>query len=312
MTESLHIKYRPHSWGEVIGQDVIVKALSKMIERQSSQAFVLTGSSGVGKTSLARIAAVEFGCLQKDLLEIDAATYTGIDAMRQVQETLQYLPFGQGAKRAVIIDEAHMLSKSAWNSLLKPIEEPPKHVCWFFCTTESSKIPNTIKTRCATFTLKLIPEKILGELFDNICESEKINLTDDIGDLIIREANGSARQMLVNLEACHGAKSTKEAAAILETALQSDVVLELCRFIINASGSWTKVMNIISKLDGENPESVRIIIVNYLASALKAPKSDKEALRLLEIMDSFSSPYVSSERMAPLLLSIGRVIFAGR
>jgi DNA polymerase III gamma/tau subunit len=310
MTDVLHKKYRPKTFAEVVGQAPVTSSLSKMIERRASQAFLFSGPSGTGKTTLARIAANKLGCTPTNIIEIAAAKFTGVEDMRQLQDGLQYRPFGKSTQKSFILDECHRLSRQAWDSLLKVVEEPPDHITWFLCTTEVNKVPDTIKTRCAAFTLKSVKDEYLGELLDRICEREKLDLPGDVGDLIIKQAQGSPRQMLVNLELCRDCKNKKQASDLLRTALQSDATLELCRFLMNG-GSWIKGMGIVSKLDDESPESVRILVTNYVGVALKNAKTEKEACFLLSILEAFAAPYNTSERMAPLLLSIGRVLYNG-
>lgn len=309
MSNALHIKYRPKSFKTVVGQDAVVSSLSKVIERGGSHSFLLSGPSGCGKTTLARICAKVLGCEVKDILEIDAATYTGIDDMRQVQETLKYKPLGVGTRKAIIIDECHSLSRQAWQSLLKATEEPPEHVFWFFCTTEPAKVPATIKTRAASFTLKSCSDKDLTRVIERVCKKEEIKLNSGILEVILKEAFGSVRQSLVNLELVRDAPDKQTAASILRSAVESDATLELCRFLVKG-GSWAKAVAIVAKLEDENPESVRIVVMNYLSAVLKGAKSDKQALPTLQLMEAFSTPYNASERLAPLLLSIGRALYA--
>jgi DNA polymerase III gamma/tau subunit len=308
MTTVLHVAYRPKTFEEVIGQGPVVKSLKKLIAEGRSQAFLLSGPSGTGKTTLARIAATALGCDHQDIMEIDAATHTGVDAMRSIQEILRYKPFGKSQVRAVIIDEAHGLSRQSWESLLKVIEEPPAHVVWFFCTTQIAKVPVTIKTRCSAFALKAVNESELLTLLDDVCKEEGIDIPDDVADAVVSEANGSPRQMLVNLALCSSCKSRKEASKLLQVAMETDATLELCRFLMRP-GSWVKCVGILEKLDGENPEGVRIIVCNYLGSVIKNAKSDKAAIAAMEMLSEFSQPYNQAEGMAPLYLSIGRVIF---
>jgi DNA polymerase III subunit gamma/tau len=310
MTEPLHTKHRPIKFDQVVGQDAVVASMQKIIERRTSRSFLLHGPSGTGKTTLARIGAKALGCLSKDILEIDAASRTGVDDMRQVQETLRYKPFGKGTNRAIIIDEVHRLSKQAFDSMLKTIEEPPPHIAWFLCTTELGKVPETIKTRCTAFNLKAVPDQILGELYERIIEKEKLGISIDVADIIIREANGSPRQMLVNLEICREAKTKKVASELLHAALQSDATRELCQFLLKG-GSWLKAMSLVAKLEDENPESIRIIIANYMAAVAKKASSEREACNVLRILDAFAEPFNQSEKAAPLIVAIGRVLFAG-
>lgn len=307
--EKLANKYRPRNWGEVIGQNVQVKQLQRIVEKGGADCFLFIGPSGCGKTTLARIAARELGVTSIGLIEVDAATNTGIEKMRELQEPLNYRSFGGGG-RAVIIDECHALSKAAWQSLLKSTEEPNPDVYWFFCTTEPGKVPATIKTRAATFTLTSVSDRELGALFDEICELEKLDPPGDVADMIIREAHGSPRQMLTNLAVCDGIESAKEAAALLQTIAELDTAIELCRYLVKG-GSWASAMAIVARMgDDVNPEGIRIVVCNYMASCIKGARAEKEVPRFLNILDAFAVPYNQSEKMAPLYLSLGRILFS--
>ena len=310
MSENLITKYRPQSFADVIGQDAVVRSLIGICRRKDTQVFLFSGPSGCGKTTLARIVAKEYGVEDKSVMELDAASRTGVDDMRQLQEILQYRPFGDSGKRALILDECHALSKQAFDSLLKSLEDPPAHIVWCFCTTNPSKIPKTLQTRCTKFDLKEVSDKDLGDLYDFICDEEKINLPGDVGDLLIREAKGSPRQLLSNLVVARTARNKKEAAELLKTAIETDASLELCQFIANGNGSWSKCMGLLNKLEGDNPESIRILVANYLGSCLKNSKSDEAAVAFMTRLDAFSTPYIGTDGMAPLLLSIGRALFA--
>jgi DNA polymerase III gamma/tau subunit len=305
--KTLHTKYRPKRFQDVIGQDAIVASLAKIIEQRKSQAFLFSGPSGTGKTTLARIAARGLGCKNAaDIMEVDAATFASVEAMREITKVTHYMPLLGSEHRAIIIDEADALSRQAWQSLLKSVEEPPAHVTWFFCTTEAGKVPRTIKTRCTSFTLNSVSDNDLRQLLSRVVGAESIKLSDAIADLVIKEAHGSPRQLLVNLEICRTVTDHKVAATILKSAIDSDATIELCHFVING-GSWTKAMTILGKLSDQSPESVRIVVCNYIGAAIKSAKTDAEACRLLQILDAFATSYHQSDG-----LSIGRALFGGQ
>lgn len=306
--DALYNKYRPDTFELVLGQNAVVKALERVLKKGTSRAFVFAGPSGVGKTTLARISATYAGCTRINRVEIDAALNTGVDAMRKVAEAIRYVPMGKGAKKAVIVDEAHRLSGQAWDSLLKAVEEAPKHALWFFCTTNGAKLPATLKTRCVWLSLVSVSDRDIRRLVDDVASEEKIRVSESVVDLIVRQAHGSPRQALVNLAACDGVKDKKEAAEILHTALSSDATIELCRFMLRP-GSWVKLMSIITKLDGQSPEGLRIIVCNYYASVLKRASSERDVTHALSVLEAFSQEYNQAEGMAPLFLSVGRVMY---
>lgn len=302
MTEPLHLKFRPSKWEHVVGHGPAVKALRGVIDRKESHTFLFSGPSGVGKTTLARLAAKALGARPEDVIDIDAADKTGVDDMRAVKELAAYRPFGTAVGRYYIVDECHRLSGAAWDTLLKVTEEPPDHVYWFFCTTLVSKVPATMRTRCTQFALKSLSEAELDALLSDICGAEKLTFSDQRRELIVEQAHGSARQLLQNISLVCTIESNKEAAEILRTAVQSEPVLELCRMLVKGGGSWQAAMNIYRKLDGQSPEGVRIQVCNYMAKAIVDTKQPEY---LLHVLDVFASPYNDAEKGAPLLLSIG-------
>lgn len=307
MNLPLHQKYRPSDLSMVVGQSAAVNAISKILKREDVKTFLLSGPSGTGKTTLARIIAAKLGC--SSIIEVDAATNSGVDATRALQDTAQFVPFGASKRRAIIIDEAHALSKQSWSSLLKSIEEPPAFMLWFFCTTELSKVPTTIKTRCAAFGLREVDTTSLRRLLTDVCRAEHIKLAVGIEDHLIRSSHGSPRQLLVNLALVRDAPNRKEAVELLRVVEEGDATIELCRFLLKG-GSWSTAMKIYDKLKANSPEGVRIIVCNYMASVLKGTTSDDKAQGILQVLDAFSEPFNNSENSAPLLLAIGRALYA--
>ncbi|HZB68902.1 MAG TPA: DNA polymerase III subunit gamma/tau, partial [Sphingomicrobium sp.] len=215
-------KYRPQTFHELIGQNAMVKTLANAIERgRIAHAFLLTGVRGVGKTSTARLVAKALNCVGPDgqggptidpcgvcehcvaiaegrhidVIEMDAASHTGVDDVREIIEAVRYASVSARYK-IYIIDEVHMLSKNAFNALLKTLEEPPEHVKFLFATTEVAKVPVTVLSRCQRFDLRRIAADKLADHFAEIARAEQVEVDPEALAMIARAAEGSARDGL--------------------------------------------------------------------------------------------------------------------
>ena len=308
----LHVRYRPVVLADVVGQASAVKALKSLLSgRSRPHSYLFTGPSGVGKTTLARILADECSVQPHNVLEIDAATYSGIDSMKQIKAMAESRGFGGNPNKLLIIDECHSLSKQAWQSWLKIIEEPPEHLYIAFCTTEIAKVPKTIKTRCQAFDLKLVGTKDIVRLLDEIIFAEGDDVTKLGGDsirAIATKADGSVRQAIVYLQSVLHCGSKAEVLKVLDSVdPESDEAFQIVRAIVN-NNSFMKVKNMVGALEQDNVEGIRIVVMNYAASALLKTKDKDKAGWFLEVMDEFSEPFDSNLKKAPLLLAAGRLL----
>ena len=232
--QALARKWRPKRFADLVGQDHVVRALTNALERgRLHHAYLLTGTRGVGKTTIARLLAKSLNCATGvtatpcgvcpacididagrfvDLLELDAASNTGIDNMREILDNARYAPT-VGRYKVYLIDEVHMLSKAAFNSMLKTLEEPPEHVKFILATTDPQKIPVTVLSRCLQFNLKVLPAAQIAARLADILRAEDIAFDDSALALIAHSARGSMRDALSVLDQAiaYGAGEVREA-----------------------------------------------------------------------------------------------------
>lgn len=266
MSQALYRKYRSRSLDEVLGQDHVTSILRRSLEQgKIAHAYLLTGPRGVGKTSVARILAHEINHLpydddssNLDIIEIDAASNNGVDDIRALREKAQVAPVS-APKKVYIIDEVHMLSKSAFNALLKTLEEPPEHVVFILATTDADKLPATILSRVQQFFFHPIPTEIMTRQLMNIAKKEGFAIEKDAARLIAERSRGGFRDSI----------STLDQLSILATSdqpLTANMVTEYlglsdATMLGNLLDSYPsddneKVLNIFQELENSGANSV--------------------------------------------------------
>ncbi len=197
---ALYRKYRPETFTELVGQDHIVKTIHGALKSGNiAHAYLLSGPRGTGKTTIARIIASELNTSVNDIYEMDAASNRKIEDARDIRESVRTMPFDSKYK-VYILDEVHMLTKEAWNALLKTIEEPPAHVIFILATTELEKVPETIVSRCQTFILKKPTEATLASYISNIAKKEGFQIEKGGSEIIALLSEGSFRDALGTLQ----------------------------------------------------------------------------------------------------------------
>lgn len=291
-------KYRPKDLNDLIGQDILAKSLRSCLNsKKVPHAFLFHGIRGIGKTTTARILARCLCCIgpdgktditsspcgncrscvamdkdqHLDIMEFDAASRTGVDDIREVIEATQYSPV-LGRYKIFIIDEVHMLSKSAFNALLKTLEEPPAHVKFIFATTEVQKVPETVLSRCMAFRLHPVSSDALAEYLIAIAQKEDFILEKDAAHLIAEESEGSVR----------------DALSILEQAL-----------MIAAETKQISLDNVLNMLGGATSSDVKTLLKLILTA-----KTHEALAKSEELFSKGTDPYVLFKNMQNVLYKI--------
>ena len=230
--QTLYRAYRPHTFDEVRGQDHIVKALEGAIKnKRTAHAYLFSGGRGTGKTTVARILARELGVSDKDLYEMDAASNRGIDDIRELREGVWMMPF-ESPYKFYIIDEAHMLTKEAWNALLKTLEEPPAHCIFVLATTEREKVPDTIQSRCEVYSFKSPTREMLADTIADTAKTEGYTLEKAAAELIALLAEGSFRDALSILQKVITSSGDKKISIVEVETISGAPKGELVRTIV--------------------------------------------------------------------------------
>ena len=308
-------KYRSQDFESLIGQDVLVKTLTTAINTgRIAHAYIFTGIRGTGKTSTARILAKALNCLSSDhatskpccecencraiaagqhidVMEIDAASHTGVDNMREILDAALYRPTNARYK-VYIIDEVHMLSTSAFNALLKTLEEPPAHVIFILATTEIRKVPVTILSRCQRFDLARVPVETLKKHFAWIAEQEKIELSDGANELLARAADGSVRDGLSLLDqAIAQTGGHVDEGAVLDMLKRTDrgTVVNFMKTVL--SGDVNAALNKLDEIYNNGADLTMLLndMMEWTHWATRMYPS-------LRLQDVTSSPYTADQR----------------
>jgi DNA polymerase III subunit gamma/tau len=278
---ALYRTYRPQDFGEVVGQDAIVRTLTNAIAAgQVRQAYLFAGPRGTGKTSMARILAKSLNCAQGptatpdnvcnacvtiangtslDVIEMDAASQRGIDDIREIRERVVLQP-AEGRYKVYILDEAHQLTDAAWNALLKLIEEPPPHLLFVFCTTDLAKVLPTVRSRCQTFAFARprLPEIV--RYLRRVADGEGIDAPDAALSLIARSARGSFRDAVSTLDQLAAATErtiTVQAVLQLLGAVEEESLFRLCDLVVD--GDTAGALTLVEELSEQGQDLGRLV-----------------------------------------------------
>lgn len=310
MTKALYRKYRPLKLADVVGQDDTIRQLQTQLTNQKiSHGYLFVGARGCGKTSVARIFAHEINHFDYqlednyvDIIEIDAAVFTMVENIRELRDKAMLAPT-TGKYKVYIIDEIHMLSKNAFNALLKILEEPPEHIVFIFATTNPEKIPATILSRVQIFHFKLADKSVMQPFLENICQEEGINIEKDALSLLIEQGGGSFRDslsILDQLSNLHADKST------LITTEEVSSALGVPKQIL--------IQELLTSYEQENVDQIRSLVEELInqgnkaegiaASIIKAIVQNPTAknLHLIEKLYAVNGEFASAKLIVALIL----------
>jgi DNA polymerase III gamma/tau subunit len=300
-------RYRPDSWDTIIGHEEIMRALQRSLDSDSAPAaFLFSGPAGIGKTSTARIVA---GNANAEVIEIDAASHSGVDDMRELVNLGSHMALSGEGMRAIIIDECHALSKAAWQAVLKILEEPPSHLMIILCTTELAKVPESIRTRCFHVALKPLRNADIEMLVEIVAGAEGWTVANDVMEAVVIAATGQPRKALSLLQAVHDCEDREEVKRIIALNETTDDMLELFRAIVGRK-PWGLVRGMLERIEDDAWESASVAGSRYIMSVLVKTEDELQAQRIWKLLDALTFPSETYDRKAHFYAALGRMLWS--
>lgn len=292
----LYRKHRPRKLSDIIGQEECIATLEDMIQTEKiPHAMLLTGASGVGKTTIARILRKVLKCGKMDFEEVNCASVEGsIETVRSIQSRMGLAPMS-GKCRIWFLEEIQSWSRAgfAQQALLKMLEDTPPHVYFILATTDPSKLIPAIKTRCTTLTLKPLTNKQLRSLVESILEKEEKQIPIAVLDKLVEASSGSAREVLVRLGQVLALKEEEQQLEVLMASLEDPQVIGLCRSLLSSRSTWQEVSEILKNIE-EEPESIRHAVLGYMGGVLLG--GGVMSKRAYLVISRFQYPFYESKK----------------
>lgn len=302
-------RYRPGAFDELIGHESIIKTLKLALQSDSHpHSYLLTGPSGIGKTTMARIIAKQ---IEAEVIEIDAATNNSADDMRAIVEQGSHTSLSGAGRRMFLLNEIQALGQRASDVLLTILEEPPKHLYFALTTTEPEKVREAIQTRCYNVALRALRPNEIELLVNLVAETEGWNVPGDVIQAVVQAATGQPRKALTILQSVHGATDREEVKRIISLMEAGEPLVDLCRSLLNGNPKWTTVRPLLMKMDDEDFRDAAGQAASYCAGAMIRSEGEQQAQHAHEILVALTFPTETFDQKAKLLTAIGRIVWGG-
>jgi DNA polymerase III gamma/tau subunit len=291
VSDELYKKLRPKTLKTVVGQEAACATLSTFGRDKMPHTVLLTGASGCGKTTLARIAAAQIRCDPSEVQEVNCADNRGIELARDLKKRAYSFPL-TGDRKAWILDEVHALTKDAQSAMLKLLEDTPPHVYFFLCTTDPQKLLPTIITRCTEIKVKVVSPTGIKSILERAIKAYRLTVSDDAVSAVVNESDGSPRKALVLLNQIKDITDPEEQAEAVEKASFRATAILIARAMTNPRVAWPEVAKLLKDLTDE-VETVRHVVLGYFRSILLG--GGALAPRAALVIERFSEPFYESK-----------------
>jgi len=308
--EPLIVKYRPLEFNELIGHEDILSGLQRAMASPSHpHAYLLTGPKGTGKTTIARLISRHFST---QLIEIDAATHSKVEEMRQLVEEGMHMSLIGDGRKMYLIDECHRLSVNAFDAMLKTLEEPPAHLYITLCTTDARKIPETILSRCYQMHLRPVKRADMNVLLDAIAHAEGWKVIGDVMAAVIEAAEGSPRMGITLLQSVHSSTDRSEVRRIMSLIDADSALVALIQLLLRGKCTWKVAKQHLSMIEDDAYDQAIVQAGRYICGAMLRADNELEAERAWTLLEALTFPANSFDRKVLLYATIGKLIWGNK